>query len=89
MDIEGYECKALQPEVLLGRTGKTIPYIFLEWMALVRAGSGTYLELSLHLQKPRPEQSLCPEYHRWKHLFWAGGYSPHTPGEGRGRRSRV
>ena len=36
-DIEGYECKALQPEVILGRTGKTIPYIFLEWMALVRA----------------------------------------------------
>ena len=40
MDIEGYECQALQEEVLLGRTGKSIPYIFLEWMQLVRLSSG-------------------------------------------------
>jgi FkbM family methyltransferase len=31
MDIEGYECKALQPEVILGRTSKLSPYIYLEW----------------------------------------------------------
>ena len=74
MDIEGYECKALQPEVLLGKTGKIIPYIFIV--------SETILEPWLSWQKPRGEESLCPEYHRWKHLFWAGGYSPHTPGEG-------
>jgi hypothetical protein len=36
IDIEGYECKALQPDVILGRTGKQIPYIFLEWGQLVR-----------------------------------------------------
>merc|ERR1711971_671358 len=29
MDIEGYECKALQPEVLKGVP--MIPFIFIEW----------------------------------------------------------
>eukprot|EP00092_Neocalanus_flemingeri_P053877 GFUD01063402.1.p2 GENE.GFUD01063402.1~~GFUD01063402.1.p2 ORF type:complete len:118 (-),score=45.21 GFUD01063402.1:20-373(-) len=31
IDIEGYECKALQPDILLGTSGKFIPYIFMEW----------------------------------------------------------
>jgi hypothetical protein len=31
LDIEGYECRALQPHILLGSTGKRIPLIFLEW----------------------------------------------------------
>ena len=34
MDIEGYECKALQPELLLNKAGKFIPFIFLEWVQL-------------------------------------------------------
>ena len=31
IDIEGYECKALQPEILLNKVGKFIPFIFIEW----------------------------------------------------------
>ena len=31
IDIEGYECKALQPNILLNNIGKFIPYIFIEW----------------------------------------------------------
>ena len=31
IDIEGYECKALQPEILMNKFGKFIPYIFMEW----------------------------------------------------------
>ena len=31
MDIEGYECKALQPEILQNKVGKFIPFIFIEW----------------------------------------------------------
>ena len=31
MDIEGYECKALKPEILLNKVGKIIPFIFIEW----------------------------------------------------------
>ena len=34
MDIEGYECKALQPEILLNKVGKFIPFIFIEWAHL-------------------------------------------------------
>ena len=34
MDIEGYECKALQPEILLNKVGKFIPIIFIEWLQL-------------------------------------------------------
>ena len=34
MDIEGYECKALQPEILLNKVGKFIPFIFIEWLQL-------------------------------------------------------
>ena len=29
IDIEGYECKALQPDILLNKLGKFIPYIFI------------------------------------------------------------
>ena len=58
MDIEGYECKALQPEVLLGKTGKIIPYIFLEWMALVRAVSETNLNHDC-LGRSREERRVC------------------------------
>ena len=32
IDIEGYECKALQPEILLNQVGKFIPVIFIEWI---------------------------------------------------------
>ena len=35
MDIEGYECKALPEEVIMGSSGKWIPFIFLEWGKLV------------------------------------------------------
>ena len=34
MDIEGYECKALQPEILLNKVGKFIPFIHMEWIQL-------------------------------------------------------
>ncbi len=34
IDIEGYECKALQPNVVLNKHGKFIPYIFMEWRFL-------------------------------------------------------
>ena len=34
MDIEGYECKALQPEILLNKVGKFIPFIIIEWEKL-------------------------------------------------------
>ena len=34
IDIEGYECKALQPEILLNKVGKFIPFIFIEWLQL-------------------------------------------------------
>ena len=34
MDIEGYECKALQPEILLNKVGKFIPFILMEWVKL-------------------------------------------------------
>ena len=36
MDIEGYECKALQPEILLNKVGKFIPFIVIEWLRLQR-----------------------------------------------------
>jgi len=31
IDVEGYECKALQEEIILNKIGKFIPYIFMEW----------------------------------------------------------
>ena len=31
IDVEGFECKALQPEILQNKVGKFIPYIFMEW----------------------------------------------------------
>ena len=34
IDIEGYECKALQPEILLNKVGKFIPFIMIEWIHL-------------------------------------------------------
>ena len=34
IDIEGYECKALQPEILLNKVGKFIPFIIIEWSHL-------------------------------------------------------
>ena len=34
IDIEGYECKALQPEILLNKVGKFIPFIMIEWFHL-------------------------------------------------------
>ena len=35
IDIEGYECKALTEEIIMGSSGKRIPFIFLEWGQLV------------------------------------------------------
>ena len=35
IDIEGYECKALPKEIILGSSGKWIPFIFIEWGWLV------------------------------------------------------
>ena len=34
MDIEAYECKALQPDILLNKVGKFIPFILIEWVQL-------------------------------------------------------
>ena len=34
MDIEGYECKALPPEILTNETGQFVPLIFMEWVHL-------------------------------------------------------
>ena len=34
IDIEGYECKALQPDILLNKVGKFIPFILIEWVML-------------------------------------------------------
>lgn len=34
IDLEGYECKALEPEILQNRVGKFIPYILMEWVQL-------------------------------------------------------
>ena len=31
IDVEGYECKALQPEILQNKVGKFLPFIFMEW----------------------------------------------------------
>ena len=31
IDVEGYECKALQPNIVFNELGKFIPYIFMEW----------------------------------------------------------
>ena len=37
LDIEGHECKALPREIILGSSEKRIPFIFIEWMHLVRS----------------------------------------------------
>jgi len=44
IDIEGYECKALLPDILLGKTGKSIPLIFMEWgnLSKDRVNCGNY-----------------------------------------------
>jgi len=34
IDVEGHECKALQPQILNQSTGKYVPYIFMEWANL-------------------------------------------------------
>ena len=31
IDVESYECKALQPEILQNKVGKFLPFIFMEW----------------------------------------------------------
>ena len=46
----------------------------------VGAAGEAPLAFTLSRQKPTSKQTTCPEYHQWKHLFWAGGYSPHDPG---------
>ena len=47
MDIEGYECKALPEEVIMGSSGKWIPFIFLEWGKLVSCQNKHYVKLIL------------------------------------------
>jgi len=63
IDIEGYECKALQSEILLSLSGKFIPYIFMEF---------GFIKL------PENENN-CPEYKEWVELFFLGGYMPANP----------
>jgi len=65
IDIEGYECKALPEEIIMGSSGKRIPFIFLEWGQL--APAGRLFE-------------TCPEYNQWKAIFHTAGYIPHSPG---------
>ena len=36
IDIETYECKALLAPILLGQSGKFIPYIFIEWIHIAK-----------------------------------------------------
>ena len=68
IDIEGYECKALQPNIILNNIGKFIPYIFIEWgyliqnTGLVPGTSGT-----------------CLQFREWVQLFYEGGYFPVDP----------
>ena len=31
IDVESYECKALQPDILQNKVGKFLPFIFMEW----------------------------------------------------------
>ena len=50
IDIEGYECKALPKEIILGSSGKWIPFIFIEWGWLVSFCS---LMLDLTLDRRR------------------------------------
>jgi len=64
IDIEGYECKALQAEILLGKSGKFIPYIFMEF---------NFLRLA-------ENENNCPDFKEWVELFFQGGYSPADPG---------
>ena len=66
IDIEGYECKALQPNVLLNKLGKFIPYIFMEWGHIYQNTFGNC-----------PQS----DFSELVHLFYAGGYLPFNPGE--------
>ena len=66
IDIEGYECNALQPNVLLNKLGKFLPYIFMEWGHVTK---NTYRNC--------PES----EYINMLKLFYDGGYLPFNPGE--------
>ena len=73
IDIEGYECKALQPDILLNKLGKFIPYIFMEWAPLI----------------PGNKRSTCSDFDEWIKLFYDGGYLLLNPGERRTRFSNV
>ena len=66
IDIEGYECKALQPNVLLNKLGKFIPYIFMEWR---------------HIYNNTFGNCPHTDFSELVHLFDAGGYIPFNPGE--------
>ena len=50
IDIEGYECKALQPSILLNKLGKFIPYIFMEFIHLPRNTLGKCPQFSEWVQ---------------------------------------
>jgi len=60
IDIESYECKALQYDILLGRSGKTIPIVFIEWSV-----AGTLKRLG-----------NCPNYEEWVDTWYEGTYVP-------------
>jgi len=61
LDVQGYECRTLQPSILLGHGGKFIPAIFIEWAMVAR---------DTRVKKD------CPDYENWKRNFFEGGYFP-------------
>lgn len=67
LDVQGYECKTLQPSILLGGGGKFISAIFIEWAMIAR---------DTRVKKD------CPDYENWKSYFFKGGYSPFEPDSG-------
>eukprot|EP00092_Neocalanus_flemingeri_P007749 GFUD01008367.1.p1 GENE.GFUD01008367.1~~GFUD01008367.1.p1 ORF type:complete len:316 (-),score=69.27 GFUD01008367.1:90-1037(-) len=82
LDIEGYECKALQPDILLGNSGKYIPYIFLEWANVVNNiyktcpeypewlqmfYKGGYKPFNAETMEPLEEASVSE---RWQDMTW-------------------
>ena len=48
IDVEGYECKALQPKILLNKLGKFVPYIFMEWIQVSRNKTKQFREWVQH-----------------------------------------
>ena len=68
IDIEGYECRALQPNIILNKLGKFLPYIFMEWG---------------HVFKNTFRNCPESDFIALVQLFHDGGYLPFNPGETR------